>query len=66
MCVCVSPLVKWCAIKHGQTPLFVAAAEDHYKVVECLLTEARVNPNQAAQVLSVIKDVCDHGVCVWR
>ena len=28
-------------------------------MIECLMTEAKVNPNQEDEVLSVICDVCD-------
>ena len=63
MCVC-SWFVKWYAIKHGRTPLLIAAKRGHLKVVEYLVTEAKANPNQADEVLSVIKDVCDRDMCV--
>ena len=43
-------LAKWYAIKYRVTPLFFAAAAGHLKVVEYLLTEAKVNPNQANKV----------------
>ena len=62
--MCVSSFVKWYAIKNGCTPLLIAAEEGHVKVVEYLVTEAKVNANQANEVLSVICDVCDRGVCV--
>ena len=66
-CVCVSPLVKWYAIKqmYEQTPLLEAAQQGHVNVVEYLVTEAKANPNQPDEVLSVICDVCDRDVCVW-
>ena len=55
---------KWYPIKDGYTPLWTAAGKGHLKVVEYLATEAKVNPNQANKVLSVIKDVCHRDVCV--
>ena len=50
MCVCVSSFVKCYPIKFEQTPLFLAAAEGHFKVVQYLVTEAKVNPNQPDKV----------------
>ena len=62
--VCASSFVKWYAIKDGSTPLLEAAKQGHVNVVEYLVTEAKANPNQPDQVLSVIHHVCDRGVCV--
>ena len=65
-CVCVSPFVQWYPIKDGRTPLSIAAQGDHLKVVKCLLTEAKVDPNQPDKVLSGAYDVCGRDVCVPR
>ena len=62
--MCVSLFIEWCRIKIGRTLVFVAAEGGHLKVVEYLVTVAKVNPNQSDKVLSVICDGCDGGVCV--
>ena len=62
--MCVSLFVEYYVIKHGRTPLWIAAKQGHLKVVECLVTKAKANPNQPDKVLSVIKDICHRDVCV--
>ena len=42
--------VKWDAIEVGRTPLWVAAEGGYLKVVAYLVTEVKVNPNQANEV----------------
>ena len=59
VCVCVSLIVKWYPIKDGRAPLGIAALRGHLKVVEYLVTEAKVNPNQSDEVINVICDACD-------
>ena len=48
---------KWYRIKDGRTPLWIAVEGGHVKVVEYLVTEAKVNPNQPDEVCSVISCV---------
>ena len=63
--MCVPLCVKWYPTKLAITPLWVAAREGHLKVVEYLVTEAKADPNQPDQVLSVtLLDVCDGDVCL--
>ena len=47
----VFPLFKWYPIKYGITPLWIAAGQGHLKVVEYLVAEAKVDPNQQDKVL---------------
>ena len=55
--------VKSYVIKYGETPLFFAAREGHINVVKYLVREAKANPSQKNQVLSVIKHTCCCDVC---
>ena len=57
---------KWCAIKGGETPVYVATKDGHLEVVKYLVTEANVDANQPDKVWSGAYDVWDHGafVCV--
>ena len=64
--MCVSLCLKWQPIKFGCTPLWIAALSDRLKVVQYLLTKAKVNPNQANKVFFKTCGACDCDVMyVW-
>ena len=62
--MCAFLFTKWCIIKAGVTPVFVAAAAGHLEVVKYLVLEAKADPNQPTKVWRGVYDVWDHGVLV--
>ena len=63
--ICPPCVLNGIPSKFGCTPLWNAAQYGHLKVVEYLVTEAKADPNQPDEVLSVtLLDVCDGDMCL--